>query len=709
MSPTTMRAHSPCKQPASKMHGTAALSQRSRSRSRTRGATGSKLDEKCITAVRVLSAEMPSAAKSGHPGAPLGCAPIAHALWGHTMHFSPKDPKWPNRDRFVLSNGHACALQYAMLHLTGYDISVKDMGEFRKLHSKCPGHPECFVTEGIEVCTGPLGQGLSNSVGLALARAHMAARYDRPGFTLFDHIVYAICGDGCLMEGVTTEACALAGEFDLSNLVVFYDDNSITIDGSTDLAFTEDVSKRLTALRWQVTSVPNGDSDFQAVLEEAQKGRACGKPAFIKVTTTIGYGCNKAGTAHIHGTPLNTDDLQQLRKSARYPEEKPFHVPQLVSDYYRGRGVDGDGARAEWQTLLSRYGQQHPEARAELDQRFAGEYSSPVLATWQKSLAGPAGAVVEEGDPILCTLASIVPELFGGSVAEAPMLGTCEVPPPAMFSSHDKNGRHVDFGAGKEHAIAACINSLAAYGGFMPYWRCPLSIIANAWGAMRLSALSQFRVLHIATHDGSEATEVLALCRASPNLAVLRPADATEVAGAYLASFTTKTRPTLVILPAPGTTCVTGTSMEGVAKGGYVVGDQMTEVGKPTAVLLASGSELKASLSVQAALAADGVAVRVVSLSSWELFEEQSQEYQMNVLGQTQAAKPTLSRFGSSHCGNDPLVFYMAEDGRAPLGFEKFARICVGTHSSEVLNSSIDHVSIAAQVREAVQQARNGA
>jgi len=690
MAPKGRRSATPCRQSAG------AKSARSRSRSRPGHATASKLDEKCVTAVRVLSAELPSAAKSGHPGAPMGCAPIAHALWGHTMHFSPKDPKWPNRDRFVLSNGHACALQYAMLHLTGYDVTVKDMSEFRKLHSKCPGHPECFVTEGIEVCTGPLGQGLSNSVGLALAREHMAARYDRPGYSLFDHIVYAICGDGCLMEGVTTEACALAGEFDLSNLVVFYDDNSITIDGSTDLAFTEDVSERLTALGWQVTGVANGDNDFPDVLAQAQKARACGKPAFIKVTTTIGYGCNKAGTAHIHGTPLNTDDLQQMRKSARYPEEKAFHVPQLVSDYYRGRGVDGDGAKAEWQTLLMRYGQQHAEARAELDSRLAGEYSMPPPVSWQNALCAPANAAVDAGDAVLCALAAVVPELFGGSVAEAPALGTVDLLPPADFSCKDKSGRHVDFGAGKEHAVAACVNAFAAYGGFVPYWRCPLGIIANAWGSMRLSALSLFRVLHIATYDGSEATEVLALCRATPNLAVLRPADAAEIAGSYLSAFVTRTRPTLVILPAPGTARIAGTSMDLVAKGGYVVGGTAREGVKPAAVLLASGPELEACLAAQALLTEEGLAVRVVSLPSWELFDEQPQAYKMSVLCQTETT-PTLTRAANTSSSGDPLVLYAAEGASPPLGFEKFARACV--------NATQEPAAIALHIREAIQRA----
>ena len=295
-----------------------------RSRSRSPTPVGARLHAQCVATVRCLSADQPTIGKSGHPGAPLGCAPMAHILWGMVMNYSPKDPKFANRDRFILSNGHASALQYSMIHLTGYDLPIAELEKFRKLHSRCPGHPENFMTPGIEVTTGPLGQGISNAVGMALGRAHLAACFNRPGFSLFDHSVYCICGDGCLMEGMSSEACALAGLLALPNLVVLWDDNNISIDGSTEIAFTEDVMKRFEAHGWEVSHVEDGDTDNEAIFAAVLRARAAGRPSLIRVSTTIGFGSVKAATHHIHGAPLAVDDLQQLRKASGFPEDKGF-------------------------------------------------------------------------------------------------------------------------------------------------------------------------------------------------------------------------------------------------------------------------------------------------------------------------------------------------------------------------------------------------
>lgn len=618
----------------------------------------------CIAAVRVLGAEQPTAAKSGHPGAAMGCAPMAHALWGHAMHFSPEEPKWANRDRFVLSNGHACALQYAMLHLTGYDLPLKELEHFRKLHSKTPGHPENFITPGVEVCTGPLGQGLSNAVGLALGRAHLAATYNRPGFSLFDHCVYVICGDGCLMEGMTSEACALAVELGLSRLVLLYDDNHITIDGSTDLAFTEDVSKRFEAYGWAVAAVGDGDTDIASLLSETMQARASEQPAFIKVTTTIGYGSSKAGNCHVHGTPLNPEDLGHFRKSVKFPEHKAFHIPPLVSDYYKGRGVDGDGMRTDWKRMFARFLRSHPSAHAELSRRLAGELLNP--AVWRGALASIVGQAVDAGDVVLCTLLKHMPELFGGSMAKAPPLvrDSDDKPVVADFTPEKMSGRHIQFGAGREHAAAACCVGLAAYGGFIPYWRSPLAALPNGWGAIRLSALGQFRVLHIATYDGTDPATLAAMCHATPNLALFQPADTAEVAGAYTAALLRRDRPTVVVLPAPGTTALAGTSLDGASRGGYVVAE--SSAATPTAVLVATGPMLAVSLAAQAVLAEQGIQVRIVSMPSWELFEDQPEDYRQNVLGAT-GLKASMSR---------PPVIY-AERPAAAFGFERFASACL--------------------------------
>lgn len=661
----------------------AAAKARSRSRShaaaRAHPKHGTPLDSKCIATIRCLSAEQPTAAKSGHPGAALGCAPIAHALWGRLMRFSPKDPKWLNRDRFVLSNGHACALQYSMLHLTGYDLSLEDLQKFRHLHSKCPGHPESFMTPGVEVVTGPLAQGVSNAVGMALARAHMAARFNRPGFTLFDNSVFAICGDGCMMEGLTSEACSIAGELSLPGLVIAYDDNNITIDGSTDLAFTEDVGERYQAYGWDVSTIEEGDTDFEGIVRGLRRGREVERPVLLKVKTTIGYGSVKANTAHVHGTPLTAEDLQQLRKASGFPEDEKFHVPKRAGEYYRSRGKEGDEAAEHWRDLLKRYGEAYPAEHAELVRRQSGQ----TPPTWWGCLEGCTKGPVEEGDAVLAALIAEIPELVGGSVAESPPLATA--PPP--LTAENRAGRHVDFGEGREHAAAAICVGLASYGAVSPYWRCPLALLPNAWGAIRLTALGLFGVIHIATYDGSDAGEVLALCRATPNLALVRPADAAEVAGAYAAALASRTRPTVVVLPPPGSERLPGSSAKDTAKGGYTLADFPEGVAQ-RAILVSSGPEVAIGLAAQGLLAKQGVGIRVVSLPSWELFEEQTEEYQHAVLERARTRHAAKHKPADRHVP----VFYADEASAEPLGFERYAaegRLAAGDDEGQPLGSGL--------------------
>lgn len=585
---------------------------------------------------------------------------MAHALWGYLMRFSPKDPKWPNRDRFVLSNGHACALQYTMLHMTGYDLPISELESFRRLHSKAPGHPENFVTPGVEVTTGPLGQGLANAVGMALARVHLAARFNRAGFSLFDSTAFVICGDGCLMEGLTSEACGLAGDLALPGLVLLYDDNKITIDGSTDLAFTEDVARRFGSYGWDVVTVENGDTDLAGISAALQRAKALSRPALLKVCTTIGCGSAKANTAHVHGTPLALDDLQQMRKAAGFPEDEAFHVAKKVGDFYRSRGAEGDEAAVEWKKLFAKYGEVHMPEHAELLRRL----SSDLPTTWWGRLDACTKGAVEEGDAVLAALVAELPELVGGSVAEAPPLS----PAPPELTLENRLGRHVAFGPGREHAAAACCVGLAAYGGLVPYWRCPLGALPNGWGAIRLSALSEFRIIHVATYDGSDAREVLALCRATPNLALLRPADAAEVAGAYAAALASRRRPSVVVLPPPGSERLAGSSIEAAARGGYALAD-FPPGAPPRAVLVASGPEAAQCLAAREQLAEQGVGVRVVSLPCWELFEEQPEQYQHSVL-----QRPRTKHAGKHKPTDWHLpVFYAEEASATPLGFERYA------------------------------------
>lgn len=661
---------------------------RSRSRSGTARKSG-RLEADCITTIRIISAEQPSAAKAGHPGAAMGCAPIAHALWGHLMRYSPKDPKWPDRDRFVLSNGHACALQYTMLHLSGYDLQLSDLENFRRLHSKCPGHPENFMTPGVEVVTGPLGQGLSNVVGMALARAHMAARYNKPDFPLFTSCIYAICGDGCLMEGITSEAAALAGRLQLSGLVVLYDDNQITIDGSTNLAFTEDVGQRFEAYGWEVTTIPDGDTDLAGILSAIANAKESEKPCLIKVKTTIGYGSEKANTAHIHGTPLGAEDLQKLRKTGGGPKDKAFHVSKDVEDFYRHRGQAGDETAGQWRKMLEKYAQAYPAEFRELHHRMKSEQPAAWWGCFKHSMDLPVAA----GDGVLAAAIHELPEMLGGSVSSAPPLGTSSSPAPLAFTAPDRHGRHVNFGPGMEHAAAAICVGIASFGSLVPYWRCSLDDLPNAWGAIRLSALGQFPVLWVATYDTGEATEVLALCRATPNLALFRPADATEVAAAYSAAVVSKTRPTVVVLPPPGSPKIPGTQVDSAAKGGYTLAD-FPEGAQETAILVATGEEVLACLEAQALLAKAGEGVRVVSLPCWELFEEQSQEYQHLVL-----QRPRHKHIQKS-ASPPPLPVFYAE-AAAPLGSERFAAVHLATGGgpADICHHKLTAAGIVEQVR----------
>lgn len=580
------------------------------------------------------------------------------------MNYSPKDPKFVNRDRFILSNGHASALQYSMIHLTGYDLPMAELEKFRKLHSMCPGHPENFVTPGVEVTTGPLGQGISNAVGMALGRAHLAACFNRPGFSLFDHSVYCICGDGCLMEGMSSEACALAGLLALPNLVVLWDDNNISIDGSTEIAFTEDVTKRFEAHGWEVSHVEDGDTDNEAIFAAVLRARAAGRPSLIRVSTTIGFGSAKAATHHVHGAPLAVDDLQQLRKASGFPEDKGFFVPKKVGDFYQEKGRAGDTAAAGWSARLEKYGSKYPEEHRQLARRLGVVMVEPA---WEAILGDAMQLPIEHDDLLLSALISELPQMMGGSVSGAPPLRF-----NSAFTFQERRGRHVDFGP-REHAGAAACNGLAAYGGFIPFFRCPASEILNAWGSIRLSALSLFGVLYVATCDGRGADEITTLCRATPNLALFRPADAKEVAAAYKVALTNRSRPTLVVLPPPGSPPLSDSSMSLAEKGGYVL---LSSVETPTIVLVTSGTQVAACCEAHALLTSEGFQVRVVSVPCWEVFDEQSEDYIMTVMG-----RPHLKHASkSAPLSARPAIF--VEVGAA-VGFERFGSVHLGSYSEE--------------------------
>jgi transketolase len=534
----------------------------------------------CINTVRCLSADMVQAAKSGHPGAPMGCAPMAHVLYGKVMQHSPSDAEWFNRDRFVLSNGHACALQYSMLHLTGYPLSIDDCKAFRQLDSLTPGHPENFATAGVEVSTGPLGQGLSNAVGMAIAESNLAATYNKEGHKIIDHFTYVICGDGCLQEGVTSEACSLAGHLGLGKLVLLYDDNLITIDGGTELSFTEDVKKRFEAYNWQVIEVADG-TDSAAILAAVEEGKACtDKPTMVKIRTVIGEGCpSKQGSHKVHGAPLGEEGVKETKTNLGLDPEQSFQVPDAVAEYYAGVKISGDAAAVAWKEELAAFTAAFPGEGAELARRIAGDLPEDALAALSTyTPEDPNKATRQWSQLALNDLAPKLPELMGGSADLTPSNLTL----PTGNSDYQKAtpaGKYIRFGV-REHGMAAICNGMAAHGGVIPYCATFLNFTGYALGAVRVSALSRFRVLYVMTHDSiglgedgptHQPIEMLESLRSMPNMFVFRPCDGNEVAGSYAAALQLATAPSVLALSRQGMPVNAGSSIEAVRLGAYVL------------------------------------------------------------------------------------------------------------------------------------------
>ncbi|KAK9722724.1 Transketolase [Basidiobolus ranarum] len=610
--------------------------------------------------IRVLAADTVKKANSGHPGAPMGCAAMAHVLFSKFMKLNPENPKWISRDRFVLSNGHGCTLHYVLLHLLGYKVTIDDLKSFRQMNSICPGHPENFMTEGIEVTTGPLGQGISNAVGLAIAEANFAATFNKEAFPVIDNYTYTILGDGCLQEGVSAEAASLAGHLKLGKLIALYDDNKIQIDGTTDLAFTEDVCKRFEAYGWHTLSVDNGDSDFEAIanaISEAKK--VTDKPTLIKVRTTIGYGSLLQGSEKVHGAPLSNDDLVQLKTMFGLDPSQSFAVPQEVRDFYGDIKKQGSQREAEWNQMFAKYSAQYPELAQELNRRIANDL--PV--GWESALprytpADPAVATRKLSEIALNKIAEAVPELEGGS-ADLTHSNLTRWKTAVDFQHESTGlgnyaGRYIRFGV-REHGMAAICNGIAAYGGFIPFCSTFLNFISYALGASRLSSLSHLRVLYVMTHDSiglgedgptHQPIETLTTLRATPNTLVFRPADGNEVSGAYLAAIQNKLRPSVLALSRQNLPHLAGSSIENTLKGAYVLSD----VAKPAVVLVATGSEVSACVEAAQELAKSNIQARVVSMPSMELFDEQAQTYKESVFprGVPVLSVEALSTFGWS-------------------------------------------------------------
>ena len=619
-----------------------------------------------INTIRFLAVDMVERAKSGHPGAPLGMAPMAWTLWSRFLAFDPADPEWPGRDRFVLSAGHASALLYSLLHLAGYDLPMEQLARFRQLGSKTPGHPEHGLAPGVETTTGPLGQGFGNAVGMAIAQRALAARFDRPGFALFDHHVWVIASDGDLMEGVASEAASLAGHLRLGRLLVLYDSNRISIDGSTDLAFTEDVRARFAAYGWHTQHVEDGN-DVEALAAAMAAARSeTGRPSLIEVRTQIGYGSpKKAGTAEAHGAPLGAEETRATRAALGWPHETPLYVPEEAREAFAEARRRGEAAHARWREQLGRYRDAHPELAAELERRLAGRLPEGWRETLPSFAGGKDMATRAASGKVIDALAPLLPELFGGSADLAESNQTL-IEGGGDFSAASPAGRNLRFGV-REHAMGAALNGIALSGMFRPYGGTFLIFSDYMRPSIRLAALMRQGPIYVFTHDSvflgedgptHEPIEHLPALRAIPNLVVLRPADACETAAAWAVALERRDGPTALALTRqklPVLAEAAERAAEGVPRGGYVLAD--AEGGEPRVLLLGSGSEVHLLLGARQRLAAEGIAARVVSLPSWELFAAQSQAYRDSVL------PPAVTR-------------RLAVEAASPFGWERW----VGTH-----------------------------
>ncbi|KAF9353021.1 Transketolase [Mortierella sp. AD094] len=615
-------------------------------------------DKHAINTIRVLAADTVFKSNSGHPGAPMGLAPLAHLLFTRYMNYNPKNPLWANRDRFVLSNGHACALQYILLHLTGYPTTMDDLKQFRQLNSKTPGHPESHITVGIEVTTGPLGQGFADSVGLAIGEAHMAATFNKPGFELFNNYTFVILGDGCMQEGVASETASLAGHLQLGKLIALYDDNHISIDGDTAVSFTEDVMKRFEAYGWHVQFVEDGNSDLEGIakaIEEAKK--VTNKPSLIKIQTTIGFGSLNQGTEKVHGSSLKADDIVQLKKAFGFNPDEKFVVSKTTYDIYHTAAAHGAKLNKEWDALFEKYQSAHPKEGAELKRRLANK----LPEGWAKELptftpADKPVATRKLSEAVLNKIADILPELLIGS---ADLTGSNLTRwksavdfQPESTGLGNYAGRYLRYGV-REHGMAATMNGLNAYGGIIPAGATFLNFISYASGAVRLSALSGHHVIYIMTHDSiglgedgptHQPIETMAMIRATPNLIDLRPADGNETSGAYLFALENNTRPSVLALTRQDLPQLEGSSIEKTLKGGYVLQD----VQGADVTLIGTGSETSLCVDAAKLLKDQGIKARVVSMPSTKLFDEQSHDYRASVLidGVPAVSVEAMSTFG---------------------------------------------------------------
>ena len=660
------------------------------------------LEELCINSIRFLAIDGVEKAKSGHPGLPMGAAPMAFILWDRFLRFNPKNPAWLNRDRFLLSAGHGSMLLYSLLYLTGYeDLTLEDLKQFRQWESKTPGHPENFMNPGVEITTGPLGQGIANGVGIAMAEAHLAAKFNKPNLPIIDHYTYVILGDGCNMEGVSGEACSLAGHLGLGKLIALYDDNHISIDGSTDLAFTEDVGKRFEAYGWHVLVVENGDTDLDAIQKAIETAKSVtDKPSLIKVRTTIGYGSpKKANPRHAHGEALGDDEVKATRENLgwNYP---PFELPEDALNHWRQSIPRGAKLEDEWNQLFARYKEQYPEEAGILDRMHEAELPEgwdSVLPTYKPEDKGIATRV--HSGNCLNALAEVLPELIGGSADLAPSNNTL-LKSSGDFQKGQYENRYIRFGV-REHGMGSICNGLALDGsGLIPYCATFLVFTDYMRAAIRLSALSEAGVIYVMTHDSialgedgptHQPVEHVASLRTIPDIYVMRPADGNETSGAYKAAILAakgkrlgnKVKPSILALTRQALPNLAGSSIDSVGKGAYILSDSD---GTPDLILIGTGSETQLCVKAAEQLRNEGKKVRVVSMPCWELFQEQDAEYRESVL--PKAVKKRVSVEAGTTFG---WCRYVGDEGVA-IGIDQFGSSAPGNVCMEKFGFTVENV-----------------
>jgi transketolase len=664
-----------------------------------------KRDQLCINTIRALALDAVQQAESGHPGLPLGCAPMAYVLWTRFMRHNPRNPKWANRDRFLLSAGHGSMLLYALLHLTGYDLPLDELKNFRQWGSKTPGHPENVLTPGVEITTGPLGQGFANGVGMAMGAMHLAARFNRPEFPVIDHYIYSIVSDGDLMEGVASEAASLAGHLRLGKLIYLYDDNHVTIEGFTSLAFSENVPRRFESYGWHIITVEDGN-DLEAIADAIRAAQSVAdRPSLISVKTTIGYGMPTAGTRKAHSDAPGEEAVRETKRHLGWPEDKSFYIPDEALAHFRECIERGTQSENEWNALIEKYEQEH----AELGQTWRTTMSGELPENWEQHLpsfenAKPMATRAASGE-VINALAPHMPMLIGGSADLGPSNNT-DIKDGGSFQAGSYEGRILHFGV-REHAMGATMTGISLNGGLIPYGGTFMCFSDYMKPAIRLAALSEVQVIYVFTHDSiglgedgptHQPIEHLAGLRAIPHLFVIRPADAHETREAWRIAIRRRHAPTAFALTRQKVPLIDRTrysSAEGALRGAYILAEAEAAAGgesrsadrtTPKLILLATGSEVSLALEARERLQQDGTPTRVVSMPCWELFEEQPEEYRAQVLPPAVGARLAIE--AGARLGWDR---YIGPQGDA-VCLERFGGSAPGDVALRELGFSLENV-----------------